>query len=525
MTTQIPHFIDGQRSSRSSTRTADVLNPSTGEVQAQVLMASAADVDTAVASAVEAQKEWAAWNPQRRARVMMKFVDLVNAEHRRAGRTALARARQDRRRLARATSSAASRSSSSPSASRTCSRASSPRARARGIDVYSIRQPLGVVAGITPFNFPAMIPLWKAGPALACGNAFILKPSERDPSVPVRLAELFLEAGLPPGVFQVVQGDKEAVDAILHHPDIKAVGFVGSSDIAQYIYSTAAAHGKRSQCFGGAKNHMIVMPDADLDQAVDALIGAGYGSAGERCMAISVAVPVGEETANRLRARLVERVNQLRVGHSLDPKADYGPLVTEAALKRVRDYIDQGVEAGAEAGGRRPRTRQRRTDFRRRQPRRGYFIGPTLFDHVTTDMSIYTDEIFGPVLCIVRAARLRRGAARCPPSTSTATASRSSPATATPPATSCPASRSAWSASTCRSRFRWPTTPSAAGSGPASATSTSTGRRRSVLHQGQDGDRALAVGHQGWRRVRHPDDEVDREGGQSIVRAWTTTSA
>ena len=217
-----------------------------------------------------------------------------------------------------------------------------------GIDVYSLRQPLGVVAGITPFNFPAMIPLWKAGPALACGNAFILKPSERDPSVPVRLAELFLEAGLPPGVFQVVHGDKEAVDAILNHPDIMAVGFVGSSDIAQYIYSTAAATGKRAQCFGGAKNHMIVMPDADLDQAVDALIGAGYGSAGERCMAISVAVPVGEQTAERLRARLIERINNLRVGHSLDPKADYGPLVTEAALTRVRDYIGQGVDAGAE---------------------------------------------------------------------------------------------------------------------------------------------------------------------------------
>ena len=248
-----------------------------------------------------------------------------------------------------------------------------------------------------------MIPLWKAGPALACGNAFILKPSERDPSVPLRLAELFIEAGLPPGVFQVVQGDKEAVDAILTHPDIQAVGFVGSSDIAQYIYSTAAAHGKRSQCFGGAKNHMIVLPDADLDQAVDALIGAGYGSAGERCMAISVAVPVGEETANRLRAKLVERVNQLRVGHSLDPKADYGPLVTGAALERVRDYIGQGVEAGAEIviDG-----RERATDeltFDDQSLEGGYFIGPTLFDHVTTDMSIYTDEIFGPVLCIVRA--------------------------------------------------------------------------------------------------------------------------
>jgi malonate-semialdehyde dehydrogenase (acetylating)/methylmalonate-semialdehyde dehydrogenase len=221
--------------------------------------------------------------------------------------------------------------------------------------------------------------------------------------VPVRLAELFLEAGLPPGVFQVVQGDKEAVDAILHHPDIKAVGFVGSSDIAQYIYSTAAANGKRAQCFGGAKNHMIIMPDADLDQAVDALIGAGYGSAGERCMAISVAVPIGEQTADRLRARLVERVNNLRVGHSLDPKADYGPLVTGAALERVRDYIGQGVAAGAEVvvDG-----RERASDeltFGDESLEGGYFIGPTLFDHVTSDMSIYTDEIFGPVLCIVRA--------------------------------------------------------------------------------------------------------------------------
>ncbi|HEX2212349.1 MAG TPA: CoA-acylating methylmalonate-semialdehyde dehydrogenase, partial [Mycobacterium sp.] len=272
-----------------------------------------------------------------------------------------------------------------------------------GIDMYSIRQPLGVVAGITPFNFPAMIPLWKIAPAIACGNAYILKPSERDPGVPMRIAELFLEAGLPAGVLNVVNGDKEVVDAILDDPDIQAVGFVGSTPIAQYIYARATANGKRAQCFGGAKNHMIVMPDADLDQAVDALIGAGYGSAGERCMAISVAVPVGEETADRLRARLVERVNGLRVGHSLDPKADYGPLVTGAALERVRDYIRQGVEAGAEAvvDG-----RERTSDdmqFGDASLEKGYFIGPTLFDHVTTDMSIYTDEIFGPVLCIVRA--------------------------------------------------------------------------------------------------------------------------
>ena len=402
MSTTIQHFIDGRRSNLTSTRTADVFNPSTGTVQAQVLLASAADVDTAVASAVEAQKEWAAYNPQRRARVMMKFIELVNAnsdelaellsiEH---GKT-VADSLGDIQRGIEVIEFAIGIPH--------LLKGEFTEGAGTGIDVYSIRQPLGVVAGITPFNFPAMIPLWKAGPALACGNAFILKPSERDPSVPVRLAELFLEAGLPPGVFQVVQGDKEAVDAILAHPDIKAVGFVGSSDIAQYIYSGAAATGKRSQCFGGAKNHMIVMPDADLDQAVDALIGAGYGSAGERCMAISVAVPVGEETANRLRARLVERVNNLRVGHSLDPKADYGPLVTEAALQRVRSYIDAGVEAGAEivVDGREKSSHD--LTFGDESLEGGFFIGPTLFDHVTKDMTIYTDEIFGPVLCIVRA--------------------------------------------------------------------------------------------------------------------------
>src|SRR3954469_3711546 len=402
MTTQIPHFVDGRRVEGQSGRTADVLNPSTGEVQAQVPMASTAEVDSAVEIAVAAQREWAAWNPQRRARVMMKFVALVNqnmdelaellsCEH---GKT-LADSRGDLQRGLEVIEFAIGIPH--------LLKGEFTDAAGTGIDVHSLRQPLGVVAGITPFNFPAMIPLWKAGPALACGNAFILKPSERDPSVPVRLAELFLEAGLPPGVFQVVHGDKEAVDAILEHPDIQAVGFVGSSDIAHYIYSTAAAHGKRAQCFGGAKNHMIVMPDADLDNAVDALIGAGYGSAGERCMAISVAVPVGEQTAERLRARLIERVNNLRVGHSLDPKADYGPLVTEAALARVKDYIDQGVAAGAEivVDG-----RERTSDdlqFADANLEGGYFIGPTLFDHVTADMSIYTDEIFGPVLCMVRA--------------------------------------------------------------------------------------------------------------------------
>jgi malonate-semialdehyde dehydrogenase (acetylating)/methylmalonate-semialdehyde dehydrogenase len=401
-TDRIPHFIDGRRTAGRPGRTVDVLNPSTGGVQAQVPMASAAEVDAAVAIAVGAQKEWAAFNPQRRARVMMRCVDLINKnidglaellslEH---GKT-IADSRGDIQRGIEVVEFAIGIPH--------LLKGEHTEGAGSGIDVYSLRQPLGVVAGITPFNFPAMIPLWKAGPALACGNAFILKPSERDPSVPVRLAELFLEAGLPKGVFQVVHGDKEAVDAILDHQDIQAVGFVGSSDIAQHIYSTAAANGKRAQCFGGAKNHMIVMPDADLDQAVDALIGAGYGSAGERCMAISVAVPVGEPTADRLRARLVERINNLRVGHSLDPKADYGPLITSAALARVKDYIGQGVEAGAEAviDG-----RERASDdliFGEANLEGGYYIGPTLFDHVTTDMSIYKDEIFGPVLCIVRA--------------------------------------------------------------------------------------------------------------------------
>ena len=346
MTTQIPHFIDGKRSTLTSTRTADVLNPSTGQVQAQVLLASKADVDTAVASAVQAQKDWAAWNPQRRARVMMKFISLVNdnveelaellsIEH---GKT-VADSKGDIQRGIEVIEFAIGIPH--------LLKGEFTEGAGGGIDVYSIRQPLGVVAGITPFNFPAMIPLWKAGPALACGNAFILKPSERDPSVPLRLAELFLEAGLPAGVFQVVQGDKEAVDAILTHPDVQAVGFVGSSDIAQYIYSTAAAHGKRSQCFGGAKNHMIIMPDADLDQAVDALIGAGYGSAGERCMAISVAVPVGEKTADILMKKLIPRVESLKIGPSTDAAADYGPVVTQAALNRIRDYVDTGVKEGA----------------------------------------------------------------------------------------------------------------------------------------------------------------------------------
>jgi malonate-semialdehyde dehydrogenase (acetylating) / methylmalonate-semialdehyde dehydrogenase len=265
-----------------------------------------------------------------------------------------------------------------------------------GIDMYSMRQPLGVVAGITPFNFPAMIPLWKGAPAIACGNAFVLKPSERDPSVPVMLAELFLEAGLPPGVFNVVHGDKEAVDAILDDDIIQAVGFVGSTPIAQYVYSRATATGKRAACFGGAKNHMVIMPDADMDQTVDALIGAGYGSAGERCMAISVAVPIGQKTADRLMEKLIPRVEALKVGPSTDPSADFGPLVTKVHLDKVKSYVEKGIAEGAKlvVDGR---------GFKMQGYENGFYMGGCLFDNVTKDMTIYKEEIFGPVLSVVRA--------------------------------------------------------------------------------------------------------------------------
>ncbi|GAB3741818.1 CoA-acylating methylmalonate-semialdehyde dehydrogenase [Amycolatopsis oliviviridis] len=396
MSTELSHFVGGKPVPGTSGRFADVFDPSTGAVQARVPLASAAEVAGVVADAAQAQLDWARWNPQKRARVLMKFVDLVRAEEDSLARLLASEhgktvpdARGDIQRGLEVVEFAIGiphllKGEYSDSAG-------------TGIDVYSMRQPLGVVAGITPFNFPAMIPLWKAAPAIACGNAFVLKPSERDPSVPLRLAELFLEAGLPPGVFNVVNGDKEAVDALLTDPRVEAVGFVGSSSIAEYIYTTAAAHGKRAQCFGGAKNHMIVMPDADLDQVVDALIGAGYGSAGERCMAISVAVPVGEATADALAARLTERVKTLKVGASLDDTADFGPLVTAEAVQRVRDYIDVGIAEGAKllVDGRGTTVDGHEN---------GFFLGGCLFDHVTTDMRIYREEIFGPVLSIVRAA-------------------------------------------------------------------------------------------------------------------------
>jgi len=395
MVRELAHFIGGKSVAGRSGRFDNVFDPNTGAVQAKVPLASEAEMAAAVADAAAAQPGWAAMNAQKRARVLMKFLDLIN---------------RDMENLAKLLSS--EHGKTVPDAKGDIQRGLEvlefaigiphllkgeySESAGTGIDVYSLRQPLGVVAGITPFNFPAMIPLWKLAPAIACGNAFILKPSERDPSVPLRLAELFVEAGGPPGILNVVNGDKVAVDALLHDPRVMAVGFVGSSAIANYIYATAAQNGKRAQCFGGAKNHMIIMPDADMDQAVDALIGAGYGSAGERCMAISVAVPVGEATADALIKKLVPRVEALKIGLSNDAGADYGPLVTKAALNRVRDYVDTGVAEGAKllVDGR---------DFKMQGYEEGYFIGGCLFDHVTSDMKIYKDEIFGPVLCVVRA--------------------------------------------------------------------------------------------------------------------------
>ncbi len=392
---ELSHFIGGKHVKGTSKRFADVFWPMTGEVAARVPLASKAEVRAAVENAKAAQVKWGAENPQRRGRVLAKFVALLNRDMdkladklaREHGKT-IPDAKGDIQRGLEVAEFA----TGIPH----LMKGEFTDNAGPGIDMYSLRQPLGVVAGITPFNFPAMIPLWKCCPAIACGNAFILKPSERDPSVPIMLAELFLEAGLPPGILNVVNGDKEAVDALLDDPDIQAVGFVGSTPIASYVYSRATATGKRAQCFGGAKNHMVIMPDADLDQAVDALIGAGYGSAGERCMAISVAVPIGQKTADALVKKLIPRVESLKVGPSTDLQADYGPLITMDAVNRVKGYIESGLKEGAKlkVDGR---------GFKMQGYEKGFYLGGSLFDHVTSEMKIYKEEIFGPVLSVVRA--------------------------------------------------------------------------------------------------------------------------
>ena len=393
---ELAHFVNGSRTAGRSGRFGDVYNPATGEVQAKVPFASPQEVDSAVQGALKAQPGWGATNPQRRARVMMEFVRLLQRDmdplaealSREHGKT-LPDARGDIQRGLEVVEFCVG----APHLLKGEFTASA----GPGIDMYSMRQPLGVVAGITPFNFPAMIPMWKFAPAISCGNAFILKPSERDPSVPLMLAELMLEAGLPEGILQVVNGDKTAVDAILKHPDISAVAFVGSTPIAQYIFAEGSAAGKRVQCFGGAKNHMIVMPDADLDQAADALIGSGYGAAGERCMAVSVAVPVGDKTADALIDRLIPKVENLKVGpYTAGEDMDYGPLITAAAKERVHGLIESGLEQGAALA-------VDHREFSLQGYEDGFFVGPHLFDRVTRDMDIYKTEIFGPVLSTVRA--------------------------------------------------------------------------------------------------------------------------
>jgi malonate-semialdehyde dehydrogenase (acetylating)/methylmalonate-semialdehyde dehydrogenase len=393
---KIGHYIDGENVSGKSDRTSDVFNPATGEVQAKVSLATVDEMNRAVEIAAKAQPAWAATNPQRRARVLMKFVDLLNRD---MDKLAECLSREHGKTL--------------PDAAGDVIRGlevveyciGAPQllkgeytdSAGPGIDMYSMKQALGVSAGITPFNFPAMIPMWMFAPAIACGNAFILKPSERDPSVPMMLAELFEEAGLPKGILQIVNGDKEAVDAILDNETIQSIGFVGSTPIAEYIYSRGCANGKRVQCFGGAKNHMIIMPDADMDQAADALVGAGYGAAGERCMAISVAVPVGDDTADRLLEKLAPRVEKLKVGpYTSGNDVDYGPVITAQAAQKISDLVESGIKQGAKlvVDGR---------NFGLQGYENGFFVGAHLFDNVTKDMDIYKQEIFGPVLSTVRA--------------------------------------------------------------------------------------------------------------------------
>jgi len=391
----INHHIVGHDGS-GATRFGDVFDPNTGQVQARVTLGGQAELNVAIAAAQKAQPGWAATNPQRRARVMFEFKRLVEAhidelamllscEH---GKV-VADAKGDVQRGLDVIEFA-------------CGvphllKGEYTQGAGPGIDVYSMRLPLGIGAGITPFNFPAMIPMWMFGVAIACGNAFILKPSERDPSLPVRLAELMEEAGAPAGILQVVHGDKEMVDAILDHPAIAAVSFVGSSDIAHYVYRQGVAAGKRVQAMGGAKNHGVIMPDADLDQVVAELSGAAFGSAGERCMALPVVVPVGEKTADALRERLLPAIAKLRIGVSTDKDADYGPVVNAAHRARVEGWIQTGVDEGAElvVDGR---------GFTLQGHEQGFFIGPSLFDHVKPTMQSYKEEIFGPVLQIVRAA-------------------------------------------------------------------------------------------------------------------------
>ncbi|KJS39482.1 MAG: methylmalonate-semialdehyde dehydrogenase [Hyphomonas sp. BRH_c22] len=399
----VHHFINGKQVVGTSGRFGDIYNPNTGEVQARVQLATEAELGAAVDSARAAFLGWSTTNPQRRARVMFEFkrlleaninelAELLSSEH---GKV-VADSKGDVQRGIDVVEFACGIPH--------LQKGEYTEGAGPGIDVYSMRQPLGVVAGITPFNFPAMIPCWMSAVAIACGNTFILKPSEKDPSVPLRLAELMLEAGAPAGVLNCVHGDKVSVDAILTHPDIKAVSFVGSSDIAQYVYSLGTSHGKRVQAMGGAKNHGIIMPDCNMEQAVKDIVGAAYGSAGERCMALPVAVTVGKKTGDEFVERMLDAARTLKVGISTDTDAHYGPVVSAAHKAKVESYIQMGVDEGADLlmDGR-GHTLQGHEN--------GFFIGPSLFDNVKPHMQSYKEEIFGPVLQVVRAETLKEAAA------------------------------------------------------------------------------------------------------------------
>ncbi|MFC4949644.1 CoA-acylating methylmalonate-semialdehyde dehydrogenase [Pseudonocardia sp. GCM10023141] len=391
MTTRIPHWIDGRETPGTSGRRSPVFNPATGAQTGDVDLASTEEVDAAVASATAAAREWRHASLSKRAAVLFALRELI---HQRTDELAAIITAEHGKVLADAAGEIARGLENVEFAAGVPQllKGGYSEQAASGVDVYNIRQPLGVVAGITPFNFPAMVPLWMCANAIACGNAFILKPSEKDPSAALFLAQLWKEAGLPDGVFSVVQGDKEAVDAILEHPGIAAVSFVGSTPIARYIYETGTAHGKRVQALGGAKNHALVLPDADVDMAADAVVSAAYGAAGERCMALSVAVAVGE-IGDVLVDAIAARLPKLVIGDGAATGTDMGPLITREHRDKVKGYIDAGADAGATVV-----VDGRETDV----PSDGFFLGTTLLDNVAKDMTVYTDEIFGPVLSVVR---------------------------------------------------------------------------------------------------------------------------
>lgn len=398
MKKNIGHFINGKQETGTSSRRANIYDPATGEVSGSVALASSSDVEAAIKSAAEALPSWAATTPIKRARIMFRFRDLVEQHTDRLAEIITSehgKVLSDARGEVIRGLEVVEYVTGIP----TLLTGLANENVGSGVDSVAFRQPVGVCAGISPFNFPAMVPMWMFPVAIACGNTFVMKPSEKDPSLAIELAELLKEAGLPDGVFNVINGDKEAVDTLLDSPDIAAISFVGSTPVAEYVYSRGTEKGKRVQALGGAKNHMVIMPDADMEQAVDALMGAAYGSAGERCMAISVAVPVGKETANRLIETIKPKIEGLKIASGMDEEAEMGPLVTREHLEKVKSYIDLGVEEGASlvVDGR---------GLKLQGYENGYFIGGTLFDNVKPHMRIYKEEIFGPVLSVVRAKHL-----------------------------------------------------------------------------------------------------------------------